>query len=145
MSIPQLVKRLWDLVSEPIEEHLHSAQQASPWGAAPVTLTSGGGAYTWGAYSNDIIAAGVVPSLFDLHWVIVSAASANGDFEIEFVYGAADTVACHAAFTRTNAFTSSIALPLMSIRMPAGSRIRARMRDSAGGLTCNVKLLYHEY
>lgn len=144
MSLSQLIRSIF-LTSEVLDEHIHSEQLVAPWGAAPVLLTSGGGAWTFGAYSNDIIALNAVTSLFDLHWAVLTGASANGDFEIEIVYGAADTVACHVAFSRTNAFTASITLPIMTIRLPANSRVRARMRDSVGAATCSIKVLYHTY
>lgn len=108
-------------------------------------LTSGAGAYNFGAYSADILAAGLLVDLFDLHWVVVSAPDTNANYEIDFVYGATDTTACVCKFSRTNVFNSSITLPLMTIRMPAGSRIRARMRDSAGGSTARVSVFYHTY
>ncbi len=146
MSLSQpIVESSYLTVTYKLNLHIHKNQQVAPWGSGPVLLTSGAGAYNFGAYSNDIIAAGVTTNLFDLHWAIISAASANGNFEIEFYYGAGDTPVCRVDFSRTSPFTASVTLPLMTIQMPAGSRIRARSRDSIGASTCEVKVLFHEY
>lgn len=125
--------------------HPENGQQVAPWGAAPVVLTSGGGAWTFGAFSNDIIAAGVTIEEFDLHWAVISDVSANENYEVEIVYGDTDIIACRCAFTRTNPFTSSISVPLLTRRLPIGSRVRARMRDGTGGNQAAVKVFYHEY
>jgi len=50
-----------------IQEHLHSSQLIAPSGA-PITLTSGGGAWTLGDFSNDFIAADAIANPFDLYW-----------------------------------------------------------------------------
>lgn len=128
-----------------LEEHSHSAQIVRPTGAVPITVTSGGAAWTLGVFSNDIIAAADIASPFDLHWVIVSAPSANAEYEIVMYYGAADTECCRVAFTRTNVFVASIAMPTQTIIIPASSRIRAKMMDSVGGGTANVRVFLHTY
>jgi hypothetical protein len=131
---------------EILKEHVHSVGEVAPWGSAPITLTSGAGAYTWGDYSDDIIAANEVTEIFDIHYAIISSVSENADFEVELVYGASDTVAAEINFRRTNAFTSSIDLKVMTPRISANSRVRARMRDSAGNeASAAIKVKYHTY
>ena len=138
-------KYIADRFDRVLEPHFHEVQYVAPWGAAPVTLTSLAGAYNWGLYSNDIIAADTIAYLFDLHWGIFADADTNGHYEIEFYHGATDIVACRAKFTRTSPFTSSITIPLMSHQLPIGSRVRARMRHSAGVANCLVTAYYHQY
>lgn len=133
-----------------IYDHLHHQQLVSPTGAAgagaaPITLTSGAGAYNLGAFSGDIIAAAQVTVPFDIHWIVVANASANAWYEITLYWGAADTEAARIPFARTNVFVTSIALPVHTIVIPANSRVRAKMQDSVGASTADVKILYHTY
>jgi len=135
----------WVRTLELVEQHFHSAQKVAPSGVAAVTLTSGGGAWNLGDFSADIIAADAEPLEFDLHWVSISAPDANAQYEIVFYYGATDIEACRVSFARTNVFTSSILQHIQTAILPAGSRIRAKMMDSAGGSACKVKVHYHSY
>ena len=128
-----------------IEEHLHSAQQVAPSAGAPITLTSGVGVWTLGDFSNDFIANGVVANTFDLHWIAISAADSNVWYEIVLYCGATDIECARVAFGRTAVFTNSISVPVMTVILPAGIRIRAKMMDSAGGSTANIKVFYHTY
>ncbi len=128
-----------------VEEHIHSMQKVAPTGAQGILLTSGVGAYTLGAFSGDIIAAGAETEPFDLHGVDIEAPSANAEYEIVFYFGAADTECGRVTFTRTNAITVSRSTMLMTHILPAGSRVRAKMRDSVGASSCTVKVWYHNY
>ncbi len=105
---------IYHVVQDQLNDHVHCVQQVAPWGAVPILLTSGVGAFTFGAYSADIIAAGITTYLFDLHWVIFTGPTANANYEIEFVYGAADTLACRCQFSRAAPFTASISVPVMT-------------------------------
>jgi len=134
-----------DRIDRVLDQHIHEVQYVAPWGAAPVTLASAAGAYNWGGYSADIIANGAIAYLFDLHWGIFADADTNGHYEIEFYHGATDILVCQAKFTRTSPFTSSITIPLMSHQLPIGSRVRARLRHSAGVAACLVTVFYHQY
>ena len=133
---------LW---TELAQDHIHSAQLVAPSGAPPVTIASGVGAWTLGGFSADIIGAGIVAALFDIHWAIISTPSANGDYEIVLYYGAADTECARMKFTRSNVFVSSVTLPVQTIILPVNSRVRAAMMDDAGGRTADICLFYHTY
>ncbi len=128
-----------------IQEHLHSAQLVAPSGAAPIALASGGGAWTLGNFSNNIIAADAVTLPFDLHWVVVEGPSANAWYEIVLYYGGTDIECARAAWGRTAVFTNSISIPVMTVILPASSRIRAKMMDDTGGATAQIKVFYHTY
>ncbi|MDD5220292.1 MAG: hypothetical protein PHV11_06985 [Candidatus Bipolaricaulis sp.] len=127
------------------EEHIHSVQMVRPTGAAGITVTSAGGAWTLGNFSNDIIAAGDVNLPYDLHWVVVSNESANAEYELVFYYGPTDIECARVVFSRSNPTLRSTELHLQSPILPAGSRIRAKLMDSAGGSACGVKVLLHTY
>ncbi len=128
-----------------IYDHLHQERLVAPWGSAPVLLTAGVGAYNYGNYSNDILAANAEPLPFDIHWCILSGASANDDFEVSLVYGAADTECAEISYTRTVAQDQSASIQVMTGILPGGSRIRARCRSGAGGNTISIKIAYHHY
>lgn len=120
-------------------------QYATCWGAVPTTYTSGGGAYTWGAWGTDIIAAGTVTDDYAVVTAMVGQPSANANYEIEFAYGATDISCCYTKFCRSSPFISSLPIPARSARIPGGSRLRARMRDSAGGNTVQMCVFYKVY
>ena len=128
-----------------IQEHLHSAQLVAPSGAAPITLTSGGGGWTLGNFGLDFIAADAVANPFDLHWLVVTGADSNVWYEIVLYYGGSDIECCRVAFGRTAVFTSSITVPLMTKVLAASSRVRGKMMDDTGGAVCTAKIFYHTY
>lgn len=138
--INQIHRRIWYN-----EEHIHSVQQVSPSGAAGVAVTSAGGAWALGNFSNDIIAPSFVALPFDIHWVSIAGESANAEYELVLYYGAADTECARLVFTRTNPTLRSSQLYCQSPILPAGSRVRAKLMDSVGGSSCNVKVMYHTY
>lgn len=128
-----------------IQEHLHSPQLVAPSGAAPITLTAGGGGWTLGNFGLDFIVANAVTSPFDLHWVVIAGADSNVWYEIIFYYGGSDIECCRAAFGRSAVFTASITVPLQTEILPANSRIRGKMMDGTGGAVCTAKVFYHIY
>lgn len=127
------------------EEHVHSAQKVAPSGAAGIVVTSGVGAWNLGNFSNDIIAAGAEAFPFDIHGIDIGAPDANAEYEIVLYYGAGDTECGRATFTRTNALITSRSTTMMTPLIPAGSRVRAKLMDSAGGSSCTIKVWYHNY
>jgi hypothetical protein len=144
MSLSQIIKRIFD-DTDINEEHIHSRQRVSPSGAAAITVTSAGGAWTLGAFSNDIIAANQVAALFDIHWVCVASESANAQYELVLYYGPTDIECARVVFQRTNPTLASSQLRVQTIRIPANSRVRAKLMDSAGGSSCGVKVMFHTY
>ncbi len=128
-----------------LEEHFHSVQQVRPTGAAGVTVTSAGGAWTLGNFSNDIIATSDITLPFDLHWVVLSNESSNAEYELVFYYGPTDIECARVVFSRSNPTLRSTELHLQTPILPAGSRIRAKLMDSVGGSACGVKVLLHTY
>jgi len=129
-----------------IDEHEHSQQLVRPTGAAAITVTAGGGGWTPGNFSNDIIAADDIDKPFDLHWIVISNADSNVVYEIVLYYGPNDVECARVRFGRTAVFTNSITLPLQTIILPANSRIRAKSMDGTGGAACDIVAVYlHTY
>ena len=129
-------------------DHTHQPQQVAPDGAPAITLTSGAGVYTLGAFSTDIIVAAAIPNKFDIHGIDIEDPNANAEYQIQLygtVGGVADTLVGKCTFTRTNATTVSRSTTMQTPKLDAGSRLRAKMMDSVGSKTCNVKVWFHEY
>ena len=123
-----------------ISEHLHGIGKVAPQGAAPITVTAGGGAWTLGAASATIL---TTTAISDLHHAVISDVSANEDYEMIFY---ADGVEIGAiGFSRSNNFVNSITVPLMTPQIKEGAVITAKLMDGTGGATANVKVQYHEY
>jgi len=130
---------------EILDDHAHSVQKVSPSGAAGIAVTSGAGAWNLGAFSADIIAAGAVALPFDIHGVDIENPDANAEYELVLYYGAADTEAGRCTFTRTNAITISRSTSMQTPLIPAGSRVRAKLMDSAGAASITIKIWFHTY
>jgi len=126
-------------------QRVHACGKIAPSGADSITLTSGVGAWTLGNFSNDIIAAGAVPQSFAIHWMVISNPSQNAWYDIVLYYGATDIECARTTFARENNFVNSINVPVQMRVSPAGTRIRAKIMDSVGGGSCDIKVIYHEY
>jgi len=125
-----------------LDEHIHSEQKVYPTGAAPVTATSGVGAWTLGSYA-EIVPVNTITTQFDLRWIVISEPSGNEDYEL--VLYAATTEIARIPFTRVAVFDQSVNLPLQTPILPANTQIQAKIMDGTGSLTAKVKLLYHIY
>jgi hypothetical protein len=110
---------------------------------AAITLTSGAGAWELGPFSLDFIAAGAIPQDFVICGSGFGNPSANGDYTVLFYAGADDLLVASIGFNRSNPFFSSIFRDCVSNIIPGGSRIRAKLMQSAGGAaTCIAKIYY---
>jgi hypothetical protein len=126
-------------------EHMHSAQLVFPTDTSTILLTSGGGPNTLGAFSADIIASGELALPYDLHWVDIGIPNTNANYTIVFYAGPADVEMSRVCFQRFNATNISTTKPLKSDPVTPGYRLRAKMMDSIGGSTCEIKIYAHTY
>ena len=126
-------------------QRVHAGGKIAPSGADPITITSGAGAWTLGNFSNDLIAAGAVSQSFAIHWMVISNPSQNAWYDIVLYYGDTDIECARTTFARENNFVNSINVPVQMRVLPAGTRVRAKMMDSVGGGSCDIKVIYHEY
>jgi hypothetical protein len=133
-------------------DHTHQPQRVAPNMANAITVTSGAGAWVLGAFSADIIPAGGDFSggtqQFDIHGVDVENPSANAGYQINLygtINGVADTLVGSCTFTRTNATTVSRSTTMQTYKLDIGSSLKAKMADSTGSNTCNIKVWYHNY
>ena len=127
-----------------VDDHLHHEQQIGPLGALPVTLTAGA-AWVLGAFSADILADAWGTQIFDIHWILLSNASANAVYDIILYAGAADEVCAYATIVRTGVQTNSFQGACQTKQMIAGSRIRAKLMSENAGVSIDVKIAYHVY
>lgn len=130
------------------EKHVHGACKVAPTLATGITVTAttGAGAWTLGAFSSDIIAAGAVADPFDIHYINIESLSANTTYELVLYYGAGDTEAGRVRFSRLNNNEAQNAVPFMSPLIPGGSRVRAKLATPADdGENCVISVYYHTY
>lgn len=146
-SPPSFIQRLVAIVTDTaaILVHWgldHKAQLVAPAGAAPVTLTDGGGAWTHGA-KGQLIASTAAASC--LRAVEVSAPDTDDQYEL-IVYtgaGGAEAEIARASFVRGGAWVMSLVLPMTSATIAAGTRLSATVATATGaGATCAVKVWY---
>ena len=130
-----------------LEEHMHGPQYVWPATATSVTLTATASAWTHGTIV-EVIAAAAVADDFDIHHVSITGISANGEYEI-IVYsgpGASEVEIGRAPATRTAVQSQEGNAPMMTIILPAGTRVSASVASSTGAAdTVNVKLIGHLY
>ncbi len=127
-----------------IDEHLHHKQNIAPWGAVPITATAGA-AWVLGVFTADILANGWGTEIFDIHWILLSNASANATYDVILYAGADDEIAVYATITRTGVQTNSFQGACQTKKIVAGSRIRAKMMSENAGATIDIKIAYHMY
>ena len=125
-----------------ILEHVHNAGKAYPTLATSVQVTSSNVAHTLGVF-REIVPVNGIDEDFDIHWVAVQAASANGEYEL--VLYAATTEIGKCVFARTDKKDID-SVPFQCAIQPANTQIQAKLStDNAAGDTCNIKIMYHCY
>ncbi len=129
-------------------EHLHAINQLYPVLAGPVELEKASGAYAAFPFPTEIIPVNTITEDFDIHWLIASAISANGDFIIRLYQGnpGSETVIATKSVVRNAVQSQEGALQMVTPLMVANKRISAALSGSnAGQDTLSIKLEYHTY
>ena len=123
-------------------EHTHDSAMVYPALAVSLQVVSSNVAHTLGVF-KEIVAANQISEDFDIHWVAVQAASANGEYEL--VLYAATTEIGRCSFARTDKKDID-AVPFQCPIQPANTQIQAKLStNNAVGDTCNIKIMYHLY
>jgi hypothetical protein len=133
-----------DDIVDILNDHFHQDQLVWPNDTTNVTLSDGGAPNTFGPYV-EMIPAGGMTTLFDIHWVDVSNPSQNAVFLVEFYHGDSDTPMGRIKFTRLSAQSRSFQIHMQAARAPAGDRCRARLMTSVGGATVDISIFNHMY
>lgn len=110
--------------------------------AGPVAIPANGGAWALGALTQ-VIPINQIATSYSIKEVIISAMSANADFELALYYGAGDTLWAETGFTRGGAQLSSLRVAVGGIVIPANSIFKAAIADSIGTSTLEIKVTYH--
>ncbi len=134
--------------SHRMDDHIHSVCKVTPSGQAGVTLTAGD-ADPWTLGGFGVLAAtNAITIIFDLHFIVVEAMSANATYEI-VVYSGADASEVEVGRIRIVRVTNqvrSVALPIQTPLIAANSQIKAKVMSSTGNLdTVTISLQYHTY
>lgn len=132
-----------------IGKHIHSKAGLYPLGTGGVTITKDAGA--WAAVpgtKTQIIPVNTITSPFDIHWLSISAISANGEYEIYLYSGLAGFEVEIAVIPATRSAVQSQegSAFCMTPLVEANTRISAALRGSpAGAENLVVKIGYHIY
>ena len=126
-----------------LRDHTHSAQMVHPTLANAITVTAGAVGWTLGGAAT-VVAGSAIGTDFDIHYVVVSAISANENYELHLYDDGAEV--CRIAFSRSNNFSSELPVPCQTPIIAADSVITAKLATVGGGEeTCTVKIVYHVY
>lgn len=129
--------------------HIHGRPFVYPNHASNVVLTSGSGAWGLGGNLIEIIPADTLSvSAFDLHWMNLSAISANCELQVDIYSGESGSEVLIGA-TRSHRNTNQSRESANRIQIPqqvAGTRISCRLSDSTSGtITVAVSVEGHYY
>lgn len=134
-------------VLELMDDHFHKGQQCYPDLDDAITVASSASAWTYGAYV-EIIPVNTITSDFDIHWLNISAISANDEYEVQFATGLAGAevnIAC-ASFERTAVQSQEGSISMQGPIIPANTRVSARLASKAAAAnSANFKVHYHTY
>ncbi len=130
------------------DEHQHSVGKVIPSGQAGITLTAGD-ANPWTLGGFEVLAAtNAITNVFDLHFLIVEAMSANATYEI-VVYSGADASEVEVGRVRIVRVTNQVrsaTLPIQTPMIAANAQIKGKVMSSSGNLdTVTISLQYHIY
>jgi hypothetical protein len=141
---------------EILEDHIHKRAITFPQGVSPIQLSTTNSA--WSDFSNmiaEILSAGGVSSIFaglgdtfDIHWAIISAISADDDYELKLYKGAAgsEVEIAHIPFTRNAVLSQEGAIPVQTPLMNTNERISGAIQSGGAAVrTAQVKLIGHVY
>lgn len=129
--------------------HVHGTSFVYPDHADSIVLTSSAGAWTTSGSIVEIVPADtLVLSNFDLHWVNISAISANAELQID-IFGGGVGSETRIGATRSQRNTNQSREGANRIQVPqqaSGTRISCRLSDSTSGtITCAVSFEGHFY
>ena len=129
--------------------HVHGQPFTYPDKANSVTLTSGSGAWNTGGSITEIIPTNALSTAdFDLHWIDISAISANSEFITDIYSGESGSeVLIGSVSGARNAVQSQEGSKRIQIpQQLVNTRIACKLSDStAGTITLNVKFMGHYY
>lgn len=117
------------------------------YGKAPIELTAGASAWLHGV-KTEVVPTNGIASVFDIHWVIASNASAAADYELRVYSGlsGSEEEIARVAFSRNAVADRSAAeVPVQIPPRAANTRISMSLACSSVSETCHVKIYYHNY
>ena len=127
--------------------HTHDSAKIYPELANPVTLTADSSAWTYGSWV-EIIPADTITEPFDIHWVLLSSISANGNYTLQLGAGdsGSEEVIGTIGYNRNAVQSQEGSQPVQIPHQASNKRIAARIASgNANADTTDIKLYYHEY
>lgn len=132
-----------------IEEHIHAPDQCYPTLGAGQAVADGGAAWAEAVNPTQIIPAGTITQSFDVHFINVEGATAQGVFEISLWAGPNPGVLIArrriTIVQNVGNIIGLISYPTMTEVQNPGTRISGKVADNTGGITLTLSLQYHTY
>lgn len=131
--------------------HAHGPSFTYPNNQNGLTITKDSGAWpgtNFPATKTEIIAANLITKPFDLHFMSISAISANGEYEIGIFSGLAGAEVLHHIIpvSRSSVQSQEGRFNIRTLFFPANTRISLALRGSpAGTESMTVKVTGHDY
>lgn len=129
-----------------LEHHIHDRARCYPTLSAGKVVNGAAGAWTLGTMT-EIVPVNVITDPFDIHYIILEAASATDVYELVLYSGLAGSeVEIARIRTARESATSGVSdIPCMCYVQPANSRISARLASASGGDNVTISIFYHTY
>jgi hypothetical protein len=126
-------------------KHIHTPCYCYPTLAAGITLASTTTAWQLGTLTQ-IVPASTIASPFDIHWISIEDASANGIYELHLFHGATDIFAGSIRFAKTAVMDATKNYPWQCPILPANDVIKGRLAsNNAVADTATISVAYHVY
>ena len=131
-----------------IDEHFHSIDMVIPSLGDGVLVTSKNIIWTLGDDFAIVAATNAITDPFDIHWINIEDASANGVYEIVLYSGAdaSEIVIARKRFVREAARVATTGIGMITPMIPANTQIKAKLAsDGVAADTANISVDYHVY
>ena len=122
--------------------HSHAEQKVYPVLDDPITVTANASGWTLGSFV-EIVPVDTIDAIIHLHYIVISAISANDDYELNLYNGT--TLIGTVAFVKAAGGEPSVAIPIQAPHVLANTQIQAKLAcKSTNARTVDIKLVYHE-
>ncbi len=125
---------------------MHSASNCYPTLANGVQVQGAAGGWALGAGFTEIVPVNTITAEFDIHYIVVEAASVADVYEIVLYAATTEIGRVRVAFIDIANSQSLPSVPFQCDVLPKNTQIQAKCASKAGGSkTIDISLHYHTY